>query len=225
MNKSLLALLVLFGCAAANAAHPVTSGSSRKLLQEDQEDDNDVNDDNDNSSPAPTTSGNSVLDAARQRSNLSVFYRAAANAGLNDTLASSTVQATVCAPTNDALDDFLENFDLTRSQFINTPAFSRLVLQYHVIPGSALRASQLSNDQRLTTALRNYRVTVNTDRDEEDDDDSDVQIQAAHSDAGVRTADITAGQAIVHTIGSVLIPPRGFWLSAVQGQAGAPASG
>lgn len=56
------------------------------------------------------------------------------------------------------------------------------------------QASQLSDDQRLTTALRNYRVTVNTDRDEEDDDDSDVQIQAAHSDAGVRTADITAGQ-------------------------------
>lgn len=41
-----------------------------------------MNDDND-SSPAPTTSGSSVLDAARQRSNLSVFYRAAANAGLN----------------------------------------------------------------------------------------------------------------------------------------------
>lgn len=224
MNKSLLALVVLFGVAVANAADPLT-GASRKLLQEDQEDDNDVNDDNDNSSPAPSTSGNSVLDAARQRSNLSVFYRAAANAGLNDTLASSTVQATVFAPTDNALDDFLENFDLTRSQFINTPAFSRLVLQYHVIPSSALRASQLSNDQRLTTALNSYRVSVNTDRDEEDDDDSDIQIQAAHSDAGIRTADIMAGQAIVHTIGSVLIPPRGFWLSAVQGQAGAPASG
>ena len=88
---------------------------------------------------------------------------------LLDTLASSTVQATVFAPTNDAFEyaasaccrisaayglhsmrktmtplaaccsDFLEDFDLTRSQFINTPAFSRLVLQYHVIPSSALR--------------------------------------------------------------------------------------
>lgn len=39
------------------------------------------------------------------------------------------------------------------------------------------------------------------------------------------SANVLRLQAIVHTIGSVLIPPRGFWLSAVQGQAGAPASG
>lgn len=56
------------------------------------------------------------------------------------------------------------------------------------------QASQLSNNQKLTTALNSYRVTVNTDRDEEDNDDSDIQIQAAHSDAGITTADITAGQ-------------------------------
>lgn len=68
---------------------PKPRGAGRKLLQGDQEDDNDVNDDSDNSSPAPSTSGNSVLDAARQRSSLSVFYRAASNAGLNGDSGSS----------------------------------------------------------------------------------------------------------------------------------------
>lgn len=57
-----------------------------------------------------------------------------------------------------------------------------------------MQASQLSDNQKLTTALNNYRVTVNTDRDSEDDDDSDIEIQAAHSDADVETADIMAGQ-------------------------------
>ncbi|KAK9818668.1 hypothetical protein WJX74_002447 [Apatococcus lobatus] len=220
MKKSLLALFVLLGLTALCAATPLVSG--RKLLQDDEDEEDG---DSDNSAPAPSVSGNSILDAARQLSDLSVFYRAAANAGLNDTLTSSTVQATVFAPTDDALDDFLENFDLTRTQFINTPAFSRLVLQYHIVPSSALRASQLSDNQRLTTALNNYRITINTDRDNEDDDDSDIEVQAAHSDAEIERADIVAGQAIVHTIGSVLIPRRGFWLSIVQGQIGAPASG
>lgn len=41
-----------------------------------------------------------------------------------------------------------------------TPVAQRRVIQYHVVPGKALRSTQLSNDQVLSTLLPNEEITV-----------------------------------------------------------------
>lgn len=77
------------------------------------------------------------------------------------------------------------------------------LLQYHIVPSAALRASQLRDDQQLTTALAGatpLRVDL-------DDGRVEIKGRTDDNDADVVAADIVAGNAIVHVIDEVLIPP------------------
>ena len=78
----------------------------------------------------------------------------------------------------------------------------RLILSYHLIPGVAATASSLTNGQSLPTGDEGQNLTVIKSG-------SRVQFKPSASGAPtatVTTADITAGQAIVHIIDQVLIP-------------------
>jgi uncharacterized surface protein with fasciclin (FAS1) repeats len=70
------------------------------------------------------------------------------------------------------------------------------VLSYHVVPSAAVLSSQLTNGQKIETALANETVTVTIA-------DGKVKI----NDANVVTPDIKAGGSVIHVIDAVLLPP------------------
>lgn len=72
------------------------------------------------------------------------------------------------------------------------------VLKYHVVPGSALKAAQLTNDQRLKT-LQGNNVTVRLEG-------STVRIIGVSSRAVVTGADVSACKSVIHVIDTVLLP-------------------
>ena len=87
-------------------------------------------------------------------------------------------------------------------QLLGNQDLVRLILSYHLIPGVAATASSLTNGQSLPTGDEGQNLTVIKSG-------SRVQFKPSASGAPtatVTTADITAGQAIVHIIDQVLIP-------------------
>jgi uncharacterized surface protein with fasciclin (FAS1) repeats len=80
------------------------------------------------------------------------------------------------------------------------------VLKYHVVPGAALRASALSNDQRLVTLLGpnvTVRLAVSGGGVNQT---TTVRIIGVSSTATVVQADVVACRSIVHVIDTVLLP-------------------
>lgn len=80
------------------------------------------------------------------------------------------------------------------------PSLPPQVLQYHVVPGAAVRSTQLKDGQKLTTALTGASpLTVKINKGK-------VTINDNDQDAEVITADVGAGKAIIHVIDEVMIP-------------------
>ena len=110
---------------------------------------------------------------------------------------------TVLAPTNDAFDallqslegfDSLEDFDTEEER-----ALLGTILQYHVVAGSTLASTDLSDDQALTT-VQGENVTVKKDGDDVFFDD------ATDNDAQVIIPNVATSNGIVHVINKVLLP-------------------
>ena len=72
------------------------------------------------------------------------------------------------------------------------------MLKYHVVPGAALRAAQLTSEQRLTT-LQGSNLTIRLEG-------STVRVIGVSSRATVTTADVPACKAVVHVVDTVLLP-------------------
>ncbi|MEM9362269.1 MAG: fasciclin domain-containing protein [Bacteroidota bacterium] len=109
---------------------------------------------------------------------------------------------TVFAPTNDAFADLLRQLDGFDSldDFSTTELQNLLavILQYHVIAGTAAQSTDLSDGQMLTT-LQGSSVTVSTD--------GGVFIQdATEVDAEVVTPNVLTTNGVVHIINKVLLP-------------------
>ncbi|MEM9076659.1 MAG: fasciclin domain-containing protein [Bacteroidota bacterium] len=109
---------------------------------------------------------------------------------------------TVFAPTNDAFADLLRQLDGFDSlEDFNTQELQNLlavILQYHVISGTAALSTDLSDGQMLTT-LQGSSVTVSTDGGVFIQDATDVP-------ARVVQADVETTNGVVHIIDKVLLP-------------------
>tara|TARA_R110000796_G_scaffold252631_1_gene389160 strand:- start:40083 stop:42092 length:2010 start_codon:yes stop_codon:yes gene_type:complete len=116
---------------------------------------------------------------------------------------SSNGPFTVFAPTNDAFADLLANLDGYASlNDFNTPEKKELlatILSYHVVAGAAVKSTDLTNGQEITTA-QGEKLSVSITG-------GSVYIQdSSDADARVILADVEAKNGIVHVIDKVLIP-------------------
>lgn len=101
------------------------------------------------------TSATSVLDLLANRADLSTLFRAAVAAGFADTLADEALVATVFAPNNTAFERLLERVlsNTTLDELLADGQELEELLAYHVVPGEALPAADLTQGLNLTTAL------------------------------------------------------------------------
>lgn len=138
----------------------------------------------------PNNGGGDTVDivaTAEASSQFSIFVSALEEAGLTSTFQGSG-NFTVFAPTNAAFEDAgISESDLS--------GISNLadILQYHVVSGSAVMSSQISNNDTLSTMYGAF-VRANTT--------NGVTINGASVDS----ADIVASNGVIHGISEVLIP-------------------
>jgi len=135
--------------------------------------------------PAPA----SVADTIARDPQLSTLNGLVQKAGLAETLKAAGPY-TVFAPTNDA---FSKMPAKVLEELQRDPARLRSVLTYHVLPGKFLAAdvkpghAKTAHGANLALAKAGTFVTV--------------------EDAMVQTADIAAGNGVIHTVDRVLLPP------------------
>ncbi|KAG2452697.1 hypothetical protein HYH02_002929 [Chlamydomonas schloesseri] len=136
---------------------------------------------------------------AAQRAGLTTLLAAVTSDGsLLSAVTDPNFKGTVLAPTNEAFARALSDLKINASQLLADTANLRKILNAHVITSGAVRSSQLTDKQVITTAGgANLTVSKNG---------TSVSFIAGKSSAKVATADIQAGGAIVHTIDYVLIP-------------------
>jgi uncharacterized surface protein with fasciclin (FAS1) repeats len=104
---------------------------------------------------------------------------------------------TVFAPTDAAMDELAQatgGGDIA-SVAESMPEVVEQVLNYHVVPGKALKAAALKNGDRLTTT-EGGKLNVTT-----------AGATTWLNDAEVSKANVAAGKAQVHVIDKVLLPP------------------
>ncbi|KAG2488540.1 hypothetical protein HYH03_012859 [Edaphochlamys debaryana] len=147
--------------------------------------------------PFPTT----VAVAARN-AGLSTLLVAVQNSdpAFLTALTDPKTKATVLAPTEAAFASLLATYKLTPEQLLADKANLKKILAAHVILGAAVKSTDLTNGQVVTTfGGANLTVTKTA---------SSVSFAAAKSNAKVVVADVAvnAGTAQVHVIDTVLLP-------------------
>jgi uncharacterized surface protein with fasciclin (FAS1) repeats len=163
--------------------------------------------DDDTNNP-PTQVTLNIVQTAQSTDVLSSLVAALVKADENDdsdlvATLNSSGSFTVFAPTNDAFETLLDGLDNynTLADF-NTPedrAVLAAILKYHVVAGAAVRSTDLSNGQEITTVQGEKLTVVINGNGVFIDDATDV-------DAQVTTPDIEATNGIVHIINKVLVP-------------------
>ena len=149
---------------------------------------------------AQTDTPATVVDLAAGNPEFSTLVSAVQTAGLAETL-SSEGPFTVFAPTNTAFENALAELDITAEELMAREDLSS-ILTYHVVPSSLLAADALSavedagGELMVTTANgADLAITVV---------DGVVTLNGV---ASVTTADLVAGNGVVHVIDAVLLPP------------------
>ncbi len=110
---------------------------------------------------------------------------------------------TVFAPTNDAFTNLLASLEGYDSlDDFNTPEKKELlatILTYHVVAGAAVKSTDLSNGQEVTT-VQGEKLTISLTG-------GNVFVQdVTEADAKVVIADVEANNGVVHVVDKVLIP-------------------
>ena len=136
----------------------------------------------------------SIVSIAGATDDLSILVQALSRfPDLVSTLSSNDGTFTVFAPTNDSFAALLEAIGQTSLDDIPDDVLRR-VLEYHVVSGSALASTDLSDGATASTVLgENVSVGVSG---------SSVSINGV----SVATADVEASNGIVHIISGVLVP-------------------
>jgi uncharacterized surface protein with fasciclin (FAS1) repeats len=106
---------------------------------------------------------------------------------------------TVLAPINSGFESLLAALELGSLADIPLDLLE-LVLTYHVIPGAAVTAAELSDGDTLTT-FSGIDLDVSIDPDS-----GAVSFIGVGSESTVVMPDIVAGNAIIHVISDVLLP-------------------
>lgn len=149
-----------------------------------------------------------VVDIALSNKDFSMLVSLLQKANLVDALKGDG-PFTVFAPTNQAFEKLLKDLNISASDLMNQPDLAKVLL-YHVVPGS-VKSSDLSNGLKAAT-LNGEQVTI--------DLTSGVKVNSSQ----VISADIMAGNGIIHVIDSVLVP-QGFVYKAIGEDAPIPKTG
>ena len=163
--------------------------------------------DDDDGTPNPNQPENNIVETAQATSDLSSLVSAllqADESADNDLVSALSGEGpfTVFAPTNAAFADLLAQLDGFDSldDFNSTELQNLLavILQYHVIAGTAAFSTDLSDGQTLTT-LQGSTLTVSTTGGVFIQDATDVP-------AEVTGANVETTNGVVHVINKVLLP-------------------
>ncbi len=145
----------------------------------------------DEEEPKPTKD---IVEVAQENTSLSTFVAIVTEAGLASSL-KGTGPFTVFAPTNEAFAALLGVIGQTNPANIPQAVVER-ILKYHVIAGSAVKSTDLTDGQTVSTLLgANDKISV-------DVTGSSVKINGAD----VTTADLLATNGVVHIVDEVLVP-------------------
>merc|ERR1712130_210090 len=98
------------------------------------------------------TNFTSVAAAAAGTPTLSVLLQAVNASGLTSTLSNTSLVSTVFAPSDSAFRAYLTANNLTAAQLLASPALGN-ILKFHVVPGVAARAANLTDGQVVPTLL------------------------------------------------------------------------
>ncbi len=142
--------------------------------------------------PSPAVPG-TVVDIALSNKDFSMLVSLLQKADLVDALKGEGPY-TVFAPTNQAFEKLLNQLNISASDLMNQPDLAKVLL-YHVVPGS-VKSTDLTNGLKAGT-LNGEQVMI--------DLTSGVKVNGSN----VISADIMAGNGIVHVIDTVLVP-QGF---------------
>ena len=111
--------------------------------------------------------------------------------------------------TRAAFAQLLGRLKMTKEQLLDNRVLLVRVLDYHIVPGVAAKADDLSDGQKLATMARmpplvgpRENVTVRFGADES------IVIDGLGSDAKVLETDVTACAAVVHVVDTVLLPDK-----------------
>ncbi|KAK9811369.1 hypothetical protein WJX72_002673 [[Myrmecia] bisecta] len=120
-------------------------------------------------------------------------------AGLDQALNSSSLVATMFAPTNTAFKAALSALNVTADQLAAQPALITAVLEYHVIPGVAVKTADMTDGEVFITQLPGQSITV-----KKDDKGAVTVMGASSSSAKVIYGNVPTCNAILHVIDAVL---------------------
>lgn len=143
---------------------------------------------------------NTLADAFEANAaSLSTLQAALEAAELFETFNAPGVMGTVFAPTNEAFAKALANLGISAEQLLGNRELLSSFLAYHVVPNVAAKASDLTNNQELPTALAGQSLTAMVAPGK-------VTIKAFGSEANVVVADVMAAELVIHVVDAVLIP-------------------
>lgn len=154
---------------------------------------------------SPRTLAN--IDQVAQEQGFSALVAAATKAGLVSALGATNGQLTVFAPTDAAFENLATSLGFANATaMVEALPASALnsILSYHVLPARKTGSELISGGTTQST-LYNFEgrpatLTVNSE--------GSVKItDAALTTASVTTADVAAGNGIIHAVDKVLIPP------------------
>jgi len=134
-----------------------------------------------------------VVDIALSDDNFSTLVAALTQAELVETLQGEG-PFTVFAPTNDAFAALLADLDVTAEELLAREDLGA-ILTYHVVPGTIMAADAVAADGTEIATVNGDTIAVTVV-------DGAVMVDGA----SVTTADLVAGNGVVHVIDSVILP-------------------
>jgi uncharacterized surface protein with fasciclin (FAS1) repeats len=155
---------------------------------------------------SPRTLAN--IDQVAQEQGFSALVAAATKAGLVSALGATNGQLTLFAPTDAAFENLATSLGFANATaMVEALPASTLnsILSYHVLPARKTGSDLISGGGTTQSTLYNFEgqpatLTVNSE--------GSVKItDAALTTASVTTADVAAGNGIIHAVDKVLIPP------------------
>ncbi|WIA15970.1 hypothetical protein OEZ85_012711 [Tetradesmus obliquus] len=155
--------------------------------------------------PAQSNNTYRTVGEALQAKNLTVLLAAVQAAGI---VVEPSNAFTILAPTNFAFAHRLnKTLNITPADLLKPESRETLqtVLGYHIIPSGAVKSSQLRDCLTVATALQDpnntaANLTVHVRKGK-------VDFEGPTNDARVITADVSAGESVIHILDDVLLPP------------------
>ncbi len=185
--KKIAALLLAMGL-FATACGSDTDGATEAATEESADDATEESTD-DAMDDVPAT----VVDIALSSDDFSTLVAALTEADLVETLQGDG-PFTVFAPTNAAFEQALADLGLTAEELLASEDLAG-ILTYHVGPGTILAADAIAADGTEITSVNGDTIAVSVV-------DGKVMVDGAT----VTSADLIAGNGVVHVIDAVILP-------------------